>query len=92
MAVNSLSALGGAHLEPSRAELAHQRQPWYFAYMAALFESDRKQIAARIHNAERLILKRESELLSQHTEFVEQRALNNALHALEALASCLRLE
>jgi hypothetical protein len=57
--------------------------------MAALFEPDPKQIPARIRYAEQLILSRERELLSQKADFAEQRALNNSLHALKALYSCL---
>jgi len=57
--------------------------------MAALFESNRKQIRERITYAEQLILVRERELLVQSNDLTEQRALNDALHALHALASCL---
>jgi len=72
-------------------EISYRQQPWYAAYMAALFESDRKQIAQQIRQAERLILARERALLPQPSELSEPRALNNALHALHALASCLNL-
>ncbi|HET9307385.1 MAG TPA: hypothetical protein VFO46_15280 [Candidatus Sulfotelmatobacter sp.] len=64
-------------------------QPWYDAYMAALFESDRAQIEDRIRTAKQLILARERELLAARAELPEQRALNNALHALHALHACL---
>lgn len=64
-------------------------QPWYQAYMAALFESDRGQIEDRIRTAKQLILARERELLAARAELPEQRALNNALHALHALHACL---
>ena len=73
------------------AEIAHRQQPWYAAYMAALFEANRKQIRERINYAEQLILARERELLPEANDFAEQRALNNALHALRALASCLNV-
>lgn len=58
--------------------------------MAALFEVDRGQIEERIRTAEQLILSRERELLAARAELPEQRALNNALHALRALRACLK--
>jgi hypothetical protein len=78
----------------TRAESAgipHRPQPWHAAYMAALFESNRKQLRERINCAEQLILARERELLPQANDFTEPHALNNALHALHALASCLNV-
>lgn len=72
------------------AETTCRRQPWYEAYMAALFETNQKQIAKHIRNAEQLILDRERELLAERNDLTEQRALNNALQALHALASCMK--
>lgn len=66
-------------------------QPWYDAYMAALFESDRPKIAERIKYAEQLILNRSRELRTGQPEITERRALDNALHALHALAKCLNV-
>lgn len=70
--------------------MIHQSQPWYGAYMAALFESDRKHMQERIRYAERLIISRERELLTSLSDTGERRALNNALHALRALGSCMK--
>ena len=72
-------------------QVPHRQPAWYAAYMAALFESNRKQMRERISYAEQLILVRERELLVQANDLSEQRALNNALHALHALASCLNV-
>lgn len=72
-------------------EALYKSQPWYEAYMAALFESDRKQISESIRHAELLILNRERELFTCALDPKEQRALNNALHALRALHGCLKL-
>ncbi|HLZ39632.1 MAG TPA: hypothetical protein VKQ11_01640 [Candidatus Sulfotelmatobacter sp.] len=66
----------------------YRSQPWYEAYMAALFEADPRQLEARIRSAEQLILFRERELVAAHADLSEQRALNNALHALHALHVC----
>ena len=74
----------------TRPEIPHRCQPWYAAYMAALFEPDRKQIRERINCAEQLILARKREL-GYGNDFTEQRALDNAVHALHALASCLNV-
>ena len=68
----------------------HRLQPWYQAYMSALFESDRAKIVERIRNAETLIVNRSRELRIGPPDPSEQRALDNALHALRALASCLK--
>ena len=68
----------------------YRAQPWYGAYMAALFEADRSRIEERIRNAEQLIVHRERELFQAFSNPDERRALNNALHALEALWGCLK--
>ena len=68
----------------------YRSQPWYDAYMAALFESDRVQIEQKIRSAEQLILFRERELLGERDDLSEHRALNNALHALHALHMCMK--
>jgi len=69
----------------------HKSQPWYIAYMAALFETDKKRIGERINHARHLILNRERELFAGQRDPAEQRSLISALHALEALRSCLGL-
>lgn len=66
-------------------------QPWHAAYMAALFETDRKQMANRITEARHLILRREQELLSAPPNAAEKNALNRAMYALRALRTCLGL-
>jgi len=66
-------------------------QPWHAAYMAALFENDRKQMANRITEARHLILRREQELLAAPADPAEQNALNRAMYALRALRTCLGL-
>ncbi len=66
----------------------HRSQPWYLAYMDALFETDRTRIGERIKRAEQLMIRREHEFLSSKPGSPEQRALANALHALRALRSC----
>ncbi len=89
MAMNSRGTFSRFPPNGGPVNLPHRLKPWYGAYMAALFEPDRRQIANRIRQAELLILKREQELFQQPHEHHEQRALNNALHALKALQSCL---
>lgn len=87
----------GAHFRPESQirnrvmEADYKNQPWYEAYMAALFESDRGQIGESIRRAELLILNRERELFTCALDPKEQHALNNALHALRALQGCLKL-
>jgi hypothetical protein len=68
---------------------AYRSQLWYGAYMEALFEPQRDQIAHKIKAAEHLIIHRERELLATTGDQVEQNALINALHALRALRTCL---
>ena len=68
--------------------LLYRSQPWYLAYMDALFETDRKEIGERIKRAEKLVVDRERELLNEKPGSPEQRALANSLHALRALRSC----
>ncbi len=71
-----------------RSEAPYHSQPWYRAYMSALFESNAALIVPRITLAERLITARELELFNSRTASPELRALNHALLALRALAIC----
>jgi hypothetical protein len=80
-----------AHIHTGAIEALYKRQSWYGAYMAALFEADRTRIGESIRRAEFLILSRERELFSRPSDPMEERALNNALHALRALHGCLKL-
>jgi hypothetical protein len=85
------SLRAGSHLSSGIVEGAYKSQPWYEAYMAALFESDRGKIGESIRRAELMIVRRERELFTGPLDPKEQRALNNALHALRALQGCLKL-
>jgi hypothetical protein len=80
-----------SHLDTGVMEARYKSRPWYEAYMAALFESDRGQIGESIRRAELLIVSRERELFTCTPDPKEQHALNNALHALRALYGCLKL-
>ena len=73
-----------------RLEPSYRSQPWYRAYMDALFEADRSKVRDRIRRAEQLMLRREQELFSRSPDIDEQRALNNALHALHAFSACMK--
>lgn len=75
----------------SDSTMLHRSQPWYRAYMDALFETDRTRIGERIKRAEQLMIRREHEFLSSQPGSPEQRALANALHALRALRSCFNV-
>jgi hypothetical protein len=74
-------------------DTAHRLQAWHAGYMAALFENDRDALLGRITQAKQLILSRERELLSEKSDLgrSERDALNNALHALEALRACIQM-
>jgi hypothetical protein len=89
MAINSSGAFSHFSPNENQVDLPHRLQPWYEAYMSALFEPDRRQIGQRIRHAEQLILRREQDLCQQPNQTIEQQALNNALHALKALRTCL---
>jgi hypothetical protein len=66
------------------------RETWRELYTAALFETDRKQIPARIADAEQAIVARARELFAAGNDTIEEdQALDDALYALRALQSCL---
>jgi hypothetical protein len=71
-----------------KREALHRSEPWYRAYMSALFESNPALIGVRIVLAERLIAARELELFNSRMLSPELRALNHASLALRALAFC----
>lgn len=63
---------------------------WYSLYQAALLETDRGLIPARIAKAERVILDRVKELFAVDFDHMEEdQTLDDALYALRALRSCL---
>jgi len=66
---------------------------WHDLYKAALFETDRERIPARIAVAEHAIVARARELFFSGTDTIEEdQALDDALYALHALQNCLGLE
>jgi hypothetical protein len=63
---------------------------WREIYTAALFETDKNRIPARIADAEKAIVVRARELFAAGTDTIEEdQALDDALYALRALQSCL---
>jgi hypothetical protein len=60
-------------------------------YRSALFETDRTKLPGRISNAEQAIVARGRQLFGSCTDDTEDEALDDALYALRALKSCLRL-
>jgi hypothetical protein len=65
---------------------------WRDLYVAALFETERSRIPARIAHAEKAIVARARELFSAAADTIEEdQALDDALYALRALQNCLEL-
>jgi hypothetical protein len=65
---------------------------WRDLYTAALFETDREKIPARIGAAEQAIVARARELFAAGSDTIEEdQALDDALYALRALQNCLEL-
>jgi hypothetical protein len=63
---------------------------WRELYIAALFETDRERIPARIADAESAIVARARELFSAGSDTIEEDlALDDALYSLRALQNCL---
>jgi len=59
-------------------------------YQAALFETDRELILARIAEAEKAILDRVKELFGVNSDHIEEdQILDDALYALRALRNCV---
>jgi hypothetical protein len=59
-------------------------------YQAALFETDRDLILARIAEAEKAILDRVKELFGVNSDHIEEdQILDDALYALRALRNCV---
>lgn len=63
---------------------------WHTLYQAALFESDREKIPARIDAAEKAILDRVKQLFVLKSDHIEEdQVLDDALYALRALRNCV---
>ena len=63
---------------------------WHSLYQAALFETDRELIPARIAEAEKAILDRAKELFGIDSDHIEEdQILDDALYALRALRNCV---
>ncbi|MGB0005795.1 MAG: hypothetical protein WBP97_01825 [Candidatus Sulfotelmatobacter sp.] len=68
-------------------------ESWRELYTAALFETDRERIPARIAHAEQAIVARARELFAAGNDTIEEdQALDDALYALRALQSCLHVQ
>ena len=66
---------------------------WYALYQAALFETDRQLIQARIAEAERAILNRAKELFGVDSDHIEEdQILDDASYALRALRNSVDLQ
>lgn len=66
-----------------------RRSAWHSLYQAALFETDRSQIPARIAQAEQAIFARVKELFVVSGDHIEEdQVLDDALYALRALRNC----
>ena len=64
---------------------------WRDLYLQALFETDKTKTTSLIAKAERALLTREHELFTTPHDRGEREAVNNALHALHALKSCMSI-
>ena len=62
---------------------------WQTLYQAALFETDRTRIPAKIAEAEQAIFARVKELFAATGDHIEEdQVLDDALYALRALRNC----
>lgn len=64
-------------------------QSWHDLYLQALFETNKSKLPRSIAEAERALLIREHELFTGRQDPIEREAVNAALHALQALKSCM---
>lgn len=65
---------------------------WRELFLAALFETDKQKLPARIDEAERRLLLRIRELFAMPGNNIEEKhAVDDALYALRALRTCLKL-
>lgn len=63
---------------------------WRDLYTAALFETEKDRIPARIADAEKAIIARARELFALGSDTIEEdQSLDDALYALRALQNCL---
>ncbi len=68
-------------------------ESWRDLYTAALFETNRERIPARIADAEHAIVARARELFAAGNDTIEEdQALDDAPYALRALQSCLQVQ
>ena len=70
-------------------DTARSGHTWEVSYQAALFETDRDKMPARIAQAEQAILARAKELFVASGDHIEEdQVLDDALYALHALRNC----
>jgi hypothetical protein len=65
---------------------------WKELYIAALFESDKSKLAAKITQAEVAIVARRRKSMMPGGDMQERNVLDAALLSLQALANCLLLK
>jgi len=74
------------------ATLRTTSQSWRDLYKAALFEADSAKLPQRIHEARTAVVMRGRELFNCADKHVDEAEdLEDALYALQALASCLQM-
>ena len=74
----------------SSGNLSDSHLGWHSLYQAALFETDRDKLQARIDAAEQAILVRMKELFVVTSDHIEEdQVLDDALYALRALRNCV---
>ena len=74
----------------SAGNLPDSHLGWHSLYQAALFETDRDKIPARLDAAEQAILNRVKELFVANSDHIEEdQVLDDALYALRALRNCV---
>lgn len=75
--------------KPPSGDTTKPKCAWQTLYQAALFETDRSKIPARIVQAEQAILARVKELFITSGDHIEEdQVLDDALYALSALRNC----
>lgn len=77
----------------SEIRLAEETHNWSWKdlYIAALFESDKSKIAARISEAQVAISVRRRKLFAAGEDASERQALDTALFSLQALKNCFSI-
>ena len=89
--IQSTNATSALEIRVNVTPSSARNSLWRDLYLQAIFEPEHSKLPERIQEAERALIRREHELITEPAGSREREAVINALHCLEALRHCSKM-